>query len=570
MENFKTGFYSELVSALRNSRFDKAEFSRLKSSLASKYSLKSIPTDIEVMLNLPEESRKHIKLVTKPTRTVSGVAVVALMSAPLSCPHGRCVFCPGGPGSVFGDVPQSYTGKEPSTMRAIRAGYDPYVIMFNRLEQYAVSGHSFGKVEVIVQGGTFPSYDWSYQEMFVREAFAAMNSFSRLFFRREGKWEGELDFVGFKDFFDLPGEVGSSERMRKVHSRIFEAKNSSQARSLEEEQEENESSNVRCVALCIETKPDFSKSEHINDMLRLGTTRVELGVQTLYDDVLSRVNRGHTLQDTLEAVQLLKDSFLKVGFHMMPGLPGSDYQRDIAMFRELFENPAYMPDNLKVYPCMVMPGTELYDDWKRGDFAPLSTREAAEIIAESKRFVPEYCRVMRVQRDIPTYVTSAGVDRTNLRQYVDMIRAEQGIFCRCIRCREPMSRKFDLGRAEIIVRRYASSGGTEVFISAEDVSSDVMLGFCRLRIPFRPFRPEITPGSAGVRELHVFGPAASLNRVGSVQHRGFGKLLLSEAERAARDELGVEKLLVISGVGARNYYRKLGYERDGAYMGKRL
>lgn len=570
-QHLYSSFYADIISALKEKQPGSEELSKLKIKLCRKYGLKKIPTDIEILLNAQQDDLKQVKLVTKPTRTISGVAVVALMSAPLSCPHGRCTFCPGGPGSVFGDTPQSYTGKEPSTMRAIRAGYDPYLIVFNRLEQYVVTGHNFDKVEMIVQGGTFPSYDEEYQETFTRDAFRAMNDFSELFFDNSS-----FDYLKFKDFFELPGDIRSPERTKRIQTKITEIKNgnrnnaSNNGSTLESEQLRNETAKTRCVALCIETKPDFSKEEHIDEMLKLGTTRVELGVQTLHDEILTRTNRGHLMHDTVEATQLLKDSFLKVGFHMMPGLPGSSRDKDIGAFRELFANPDYKPDNLKIYPCMVMPGTELYEEWKQGLYKPLTTKEAAEIIVEGKRFIPEYCRVMRVQRDIPTYVTSAGVDRTNLRQYVELLKNEKGIECRCIRCREPKTKNVDFESVEVARKEYESSGGTEVFIAAEDKTNDLLLGFCRLRIPNKPFRKEITPDSAGIRELHVFGQAAGLKMEGAVQHKGLGKMLLAEAERIAKEEFCKKKLLVISGIGAREYYRKLGYERDGAYMGKKI
>ncbi len=553
-------FFSEIISILKNNKLKGDELTRLKIALCSKYGIKKIPTGIEILLHASQEDLKHLSLVTKPTRTISGVAVVALMTSPISCPHGRCIYCPGGPGSVFGDTPQSYTGKEPSTMRAIRAGYDSYTMVFNRLEQYVCTGHNLEKVELVVQGGTFPSFDIAYQENFIGYGFKALNDFSRLFFSNS-----VLNFARFKEFFELPGDVKNAERTKKIHEKIRLIKGSL---NLESEQKKNEISNSRCVALCIETRPDFCREEHVDEMLKLGTTRVELGVQTVYDEVLRKVNRGHSMKDTYIASQLLKDSFLKVGFHMMPGLPSSSKERDLNCFKELFENPGLKPDNLKIYPCMVMPGTQLYDDWKNGLFNPISTKDAAEIIVEAKKFIPEYCRVMRVQRDIPTFATSAGVDRTNLRQYVEKIMQEKNVRCKCIRCREPKSAVMDFESVKIAKKEYESSGGTEIFLSAE--TADFLLGFCRLRIPFKPFRKEITLESAGIRELHVYGRAAGLKMQGSVQHRGLGKALLSEAERIAKEDFGKKKLLVISGIGAKEYYRKLGYKDDGVYVSKRL
>ncbi len=552
-------FYSEVISLLKERKISKLELSKIKTKLSHKYGMKKIPTDIDILLHATSDDLKTLSIITKPTRTISGVATIALMSAPISCPHGTCTFCPGGPGSVFGDTPQSYTGKEPSTMRAIRAGFDPYLITFNRLEQYCVTGHNFEKVEIIIQGGTFPSFDINYQDNFIKYTFRALNDFSGMFFS-----EGVFDVDKFRQFFELPGDVRDIERTLRIQSKIRQIK--SKDVSLETEQVKNQNSVARCVALCIETKPDFSRQNQINQMLRLGTTRVELGVQSLDDSILTAVNRGHLMQDTYDSAALLKDSFLKVGFHLMPGLPGSSKEKDIEMFKAVFEDERLRPDNLKIYPCMVMPGTVLFEDFKAGRFNPVTTKEAAIIIAEGKRFIPTYCRVMRVQRDIPTYVTSAGVDRTNLRQYVDIIKAERKIVCRCIRCREPML-KVPSSPAQILVDEYDSSGGKEFFISA--VSDDMLLGFCRLRFPAKPFRVEITPDSAGIRELHVFGPAAGLGEQGSVQHKGLGKSLLLKAEQIARAN-GKRKLLVISGVGAREYYRKLNFVSDGPYMSKDL
>ena len=255
----------------------------------------------------------------------------------------------------------------------------------------------------------------------------------------------------------------------------------------------------------------------------------------------------------------------------MPGLPGSNYADDVKMFKELFKNPDFRPDALKIYPCMVIKGTELYNLWKKGKFSPLQTKKAAMLIASIKRFVPKYVRIMRVQRDIPTNVTVAGVDRTNLRQYVEQILKEKKQECNCIRCREPRNKEIDFKSIKILTQYYEASKGSEVFISAEDTTNNILLGFCRLRIPYKPFRKEITKDSAGIRELHVYGSAVPIGEKGSsIQHRGLGKQLLKEAERIARDVFGKKKLLVISGIGAREYYKKLGYKKDGVYVSKRL
>ncbi|MEK6907079.1 MAG: tRNA uridine(34) 5-carboxymethylaminomethyl modification radical SAM/GNAT enzyme Elp3, partial [Nanoarchaeota archaeon] len=369
------------------------------------------------------------------------------------------------------------------------------------------------------------------------------------------------------EFFELENNFKDLERIKRIHEKLLKIKGEC---NLDEEKLKNENSKCRVVALCIETKPDYGKKQHINELLKLGCTRVEIGAQSLYDEALKITNRGHTLQDTIESTQLLKDSFLKVTYHMMPGLPLSNKEKDISMFKELFSNQDYKPDSLKIYPCLVMPGTGLYGLWKLGKFTPINLDEAADIISEAKKYIPKYVRIMRIQRDIPTKVTAAGVNRTNLRQYVDELVKKKGIKCNCIRCREPRGREIDFDNVKILKEEYEASKGKEIFISAEDVKNDILLGFVRLRIPYKPFRPEITKNSAGIRELHVYGTATALQKEGEVQHKGLGKKLLLEAEKIAKEKYDIKKLLVISGVGVREYYRALGYKNDEVYVSKVL
>ncbi|MBI4139727.1 tRNA uridine(34) 5-carboxymethylaminomethyl modification radical SAM/GNAT enzyme Elp3 [Candidatus Woesearchaeota archaeon] len=555
-------FYSEISSALKNKNLSKTDIYRLKNKLSDKYKLESVPRDSDILLNIHDS----VNIVSKPSRLSSGVAVIAVMTAPLGCPHGRCIFCPGGPGSIFGDVPQSYTGKEPASLRASRNFYDSYMQVWNRLEQYVASGHYPDKVELIVMGGTFPSYAKEYQEDFVAHALKGMTDFGDLFLHG-----GSVNFSKFKSFFELPGSVKDIARVKNVQVKIAGLRGNS---DIAKEKIRNETASVRCVALCVETKPDWCFQPHINQMLSIGTTRVELGVQALSDDILRRTNRGHSLSDTVKAQSLLKDSFLKTCFHMMPGLPGTTSDRDISDFEELFSNPDFMPDALKIYPCMVLNGTPLYELWKKKKFVPITREKAANIIVEGKKFIPEWCRVMRIQRDIPTYRTVAGVDKTNLRQYVSDLLREKNVFCKCIRCREPRSKNFaDFSINDISLKstKYEASGGTEIFLQAVDKKHDMLLGFCRLRIPFKPFRPEITKDSAGIREIHVYGSAVPIGskKSGSAQHIGLGKKLLGEAERVASEDFDVKKLLVISGIGVKEYYRNLGYKNDGVYVSKK-
>ncbi|MFH1849486.1 MAG: tRNA uridine(34) 5-carboxymethylaminomethyl modification radical SAM/GNAT enzyme Elp3 [archaeon] len=555
MEN--TRYMHELIEYIINGKPGKDSITRKKIECCAKYNLKRIPTDVDIMLSASQSELPLIKqyLRTKPGRSLSGVSVVAIMTKPAKCPHGRCSMCPGGIASPFGDVPQSYTGTEPATLRGIRNRYDPYLQVFNRLEQYVALGHMAEKVELIIMGGTFPARG-AYCEEFVKYALKAMNDFSGLFCREL------VDYRSFMDFFGLPGIIGSKERAAKIRKELLKLRGRT---TLEREQKRNEASGVRCIGLTVETRPDYGMLEHANNLLGLGCTRVELGVQSIYDSALRKIDRGHTVADSIKSTQILKDLGFKVNYHMMLGLPGVTGQLDIEAIKALFKRDGFQPDMLKLYPCMVARGTRLHDAWKSRDYRPLTTKKAAALIAEIKRYIPGYVRIMRIQRDIPTKMIEAGVDRTNLRQYVKEELLRRGISCRCIRCREP-------GNAQGLIPHiktagYQASKGREFFISAED--NDYLLGFCRMRFPSRSLRREITDGTAIIRELHVYGEAAAIGAEGEIQHRGLGKRLLKHAEMIAKKHKK-NRILVISGIGVRSYYRMLGYRRSGPYMGKGL
>ncbi|MBI2662358.1 tRNA uridine(34) 5-carboxymethylaminomethyl modification radical SAM/GNAT enzyme Elp3 [Candidatus Woesearchaeota archaeon] len=551
-------FYQEVITELKKKELSTKELTKLKRTLCIKHNLNTIPTNIEILLHTdpPDFLLLKKKILTKPTRSISGVAPVAIMTKPLACPHGKCTMCPGGPKSYFGDVPQSYTGKEPATMRGIRNNYDSYLQVFNRLEQYAILGHNFEKVELIIMGGTFLAYEKKYQEEFAKYAFKALNDFSTLFFN-----DGEFSYLKFKQFFELPADLNDPERLNRIHQKLLQHKAQS---TLETEQKRNETAQIRCVALCIETKPDYGLLEHGLQLLKLGCTRVELGIQSVYDDVLKKINRGHTSKETIQSLRTLKDLCFKITAHYMPGLPLTDKKRDLQGMKKLFSDKNYRPDMLKIYPCMVSPGTKLYQEFKLGQFTPITAKEAAELIVEFKKHIPEYCRIMRIQRDVPTIQWAAGVEMTNLRQYISQNYPFQ---CRCIRCREPQNKKISLKDITLKITKYDASKGKEFFIAIEDKKNDFILGFCRLRFPSQQMHPEITKDSALIRELHVYGTATSIGESGNVQHHGFGKQLMQKAEEIAQKHKK-NKIIIISGIGVREYYKKLGYQLEGPYMVK--
>ncbi len=531
---------------LRSKSLDKKEVAKIKKEVSKEFGLSRIPGDAELLKAYEEEFGKDEEyerlrevLKLKPVRTISGVSVVSVMTSPAKCPHGRCLMCPGGV-----NTPQSYVGLEPAAQRGRQHNYNPYDQVIFRLIELSEIGHSVDKVEVIVMGGTFPARDRSYRDYFIANVFKALNDFP--------EYKGEVK--------DANAEVIEFEKIR------------------------NESAKARCVGLTIETRPDYAMEYHIMEMLRYGATKVELGVQSIFEDALRTIKRGHGLKEIVRATELLKDSGFKVGYHIMPGLPDSNFQksveRDVEVFKRLFEDERFKPDYLKIYPVLVVEGTELYELYKRGIYKPYTTEEAVEVIVRAKKYIPEYVRIQRVQRDIPVKA-AIGLDRGNLRQLVKEKLKELGYSCRCIRCREIGHRILELERegkkvnideilseAELKIRSYRASGGKEFFISYEVESIDALVGFIRLRFPNKPFI-DCLKDCALVRELHVYGTALPIGSTGkSAQHRGFGEKLLSTAEEIARDEF--DRIAVISGVGVRPYYRKLGYHKEFEYMVKKL
>ena len=571
-ENFSSAV-EEIRQNLLKGELTKKQLHNLKISVANKYELSRTPSNIELVmsLNLNEDENKAIakRLITKPGRSMSGVSVVAIMTEPRLCPHGKCIFCPGGPKSAFGDVPMAYTGREPASMRGERTGYDAYLQVFTRLEQYVAAGHMPQKIELIVMGGTLPSYESQYQEKFVRDAFNAMNDFSELFFIDSST----LNYDKFKGFFEMPGSVYDEKRVNRVHDKIRELKSKNND-DIKASQKKNETAFVKCIGMTIETRPDFAKLEHANTILEQGGTRVELGVQSVYDHILEMTGRSHGSAENIESIRILKDLGFKVNFHLMPGLPGVSYEEDLEGLKQIFSDKNYRPDMIKIYPTGVFPGTVLYDYYKLGMYKPLRVDDAVKLLADFKPCIPEYCRVMRVQRDIPSTMLTDGVLKTNLRQMVHEEMKRRKTECRCIRCREighklNKIKELKPSKEEIKITEYDASKGKEFFISFEDTTNDMIIGFVRLRFPSQSIREEVTDTTSFIRELHVYGNTELLGKKGITQHRGIGKILMKKAEEIALKN-GYDKMLVISGIGVRQYYAKLGYVLEGPYMSKRL
>ncbi len=524
---------------------NRKDLEKAKFQVCRDYKLDRFPRNSEILQTAREEEKELVIpiLKKKPTRTISGVAVVAVMCPPHNCPHGRCLYCPE---STI--APPSYTGEEPAALRARMYDFSPYKQVYNRLQQLESIGHPLDKVELIIMGGTFPSRFLCFQEWFITQCLQAMTDFGVKEYKLNSDDEytgGNLDLQGFQ--------------------------------YLENVQQENENSSVRCVGMTFETRPDYSRREDVDRMLQMGVTRVELGVQTIYNFIYHRVERGHRVEDTIKATRVLKDSGIKVAMHLMPGL-FSDQERDLRIFKRLFSDERFKPDMLKIYPCLVTKGSKLYELWEKGEYTPYTSEEAVKLIVEVKKILPKWVRTMRIQRDIPSQLIEAGVQKSNLGELVYNQLKREKVQCQCIRCREVGHQAAhgtytNKDNVQLLMEKYRASEGEEIFLSMEDAPADVLLGFLRLRMPSeQAHRPEISHKSALVRELHVYGPMIPLGeREDDLwQHRGYGEELLKKAEEISREEYDKKEILIISGIGARNYYRKFGYKRKGPYMAKKL
>ena len=499
---------------------------KAKKVVAKEYGLGRVPTNLEILENVPESAREKLRkiLVKKPVKTVSGIATITVMNPMKACPHGGCIYCPGGD-----DAPKSHTGEEETVKLARLHDYDPYLQAWSQVEKLKRMGHEVDKVELIIIAGTFTALPQGYQRWFIKRCLDAFNG------------------------------VESS--------------------SLEDALRRAEASHrIRVSGITVETRPDWARLPQAQRLLELGVTRVELGVQAIDDEIYRLVNRGHTVEDVVEATQVLKDLGFKVGYHLMPNLPGSSLEKDLEMYERIWRDSRFRPDQVKIYPTLVLPGTRLYELWKAGLYEPYSDEELVELLAKWLELTPPYARVQRIQREIPLRLAAAGNRIANLREAVEERLRMRGLRCRCIRCREyghRLLRDRVHARPEdgrIIVRRYEASGGLECFISYEDPAKDVLFAFLRLRIPSRILRPELE-GAAIVRELHVYGkmiPVGGSPEISSAQHIGIGSLLLREAERMSAEELDARKIVVISGVGVRRYYYRHGYKLEGPYVSKKL
>src|SRR3989339_972389 len=551
----------------------RAEFDRARHSASRKF--KTVQPSNNELLSAYQKLLKKAKITPNKQleylmrkaaiRTMSGVAIVTSLTEPYACP-GKCVYCP-----TEARMPKSYLSNEPAAARALGLNFDPYEQMARRIEMLKTNGHPTDKIEFIVKGGSWNAYPLEYQYNFILQSFKACNEM------KKKKQDTRLRFVSDGQARYKKYSISNIQYLTKA---------------LQEEQTLNETARHRIIGLTLETRPDLITPETIYHMRQMGCTRVELGLQAPDDKILKLTKRGHTVQQFKDAMLLLRQAGFKVDLHFMPGLPGSTARHDVEMYKQIFSDPGLKPDMIKIYPCSVIKNTELYKWYKQGKYKPYSQKKLIDALIEMKLATPRYCRISRLIRDIPEPSIEAGNKVTNLRQNLVKEMQKRGLKCKCLRCREVGHQQnlqlttypdkvrdpvFHRDNFQLFIDKYKTVGGTEYFLSFEDKKRQVVFAFCRLRLP-QSFNLSIFKSSylpALIRELHTYGQMIAIgktqnpNNKTQVQHKGLGKKLMAEAEKIAKKNK-FKKISVISGVGVRGYYRKLGYRKEGTYMTKKL
>lgn len=532
----------EFVSTHDEAMLSEREFEKIRNRLTKKFSAVP-PKNIELVTayrTLVEEGVVQSSdvvlsmIIKRKIRTLSGIANITVLMKEYFCP-GKCIFCPTQPG-----MPKSYFSTQPAMMRAVRNDFSAYLQVKARMNGLKAQGHDVSKIDIRTAGGTWSAYPVEYQEEFVKGIYFALN-------------EG-------------PGPLKTREEVDEIVS----------AMTLEELILQNEKALCRCVGLWVETRPDWVDIDELKRLRRFGVTGIELGIQTTDDAVNVFNKRGHGVRESIEATRLCRNVGLKICHHVMPNLPQSTLAKDMKTMVDLFVGTTLCPDYIKIYPCMVLPYTELKEMCEEDPsiYTPYTDEELMELLIEMKKTVPEYCRIIRLLRDFPSEIVLQGSKKLNIRQ----ILQDRGVVCRCVRCREIKDDIYDESSVELIERKYRANDGMEYFLSMEVPSQDALIALLRLRVldTFDEKIIEAFPellGCALIREVHVYGKKQSLQSgVGShstTQHHGFGRRLMERAEEVARSA-GLAKIAVISAVGTREYYKKLGYVLEGTYMVKAL
>lgn len=550
-QNLLNKFITEAINANLKSREDFSLFKRqfAKNNQIPIYTNNVILAHYRKLVNDGKfsENKNFVRLLrVRDIRTLSGIASIGVHTKPLPCP-GKCIYCPTESG-----MPKSYLSTQPAVMRSIAQMFDPYRMVKARLRAYYENGHPTDKCELIVMGGTWSFHSKLYQIWYLKRCMDAFN---------DGIKSNRRSKSDIKEIQPTNNYISD----QKVYNLLI--------KKLKNAQKINETAVNRVVGITLETRPDFVSTKEVKMMRELGATRVEMGVQSIHDHILDINKRGHKIKATIRATKLYKDAGFKITYHLMPGLYKATVKDDLEMFQQIFTNPDFQPDQIKIYPTIVSEFSELYDLWKSGKYVPYSDDVLKSLLKKIKLLCPPYVRIARLFRDIPKQSISGGMQITNIRQIIQNELKKEGKSCKCIRCREAGGIKVSQKDVRLVKRQYKASGGTELFLSYESKDLSTIFAFCRLRFPKNRNKDHYIgalKNSALIRELHTYGEMIPLStNKGKTQHIGFGKRLMHEAEKISKKK-GYKKIAVISGIGVRSYYQKMGYNLEDEYMVKEI
>lgn len=527
--------YQKIIKKLITLKFkNRDDFELQKKKLCGKFKIKTISNPLlleayrELLKNKKIKTSAELEknLITRVTRTISGVTPITVLTKPYNCP-GNCIYCP-----KENDMPVSYLSNEPAAQRAKSLKFDPYNQVQYRIKALEANGHGVDKIELLVLGGSWNAYTRKYQNWFIARCFEATNEYPK-----------------------------NNHKKKSI---------------LEKELKKNETAKYRIIGVTLETRPDLINEKELIAMRHQACTRIQFGVQHTDDEILKKVKRGHSQKNIIKATKLCKEIGLKVDYHLMPDLPFSNPKKDLKMFKTIFDNSDYRPDQIKIYPCVVTKEAKiLYKMFKNREYVPYTKNELLDLLINVKaKLIPYYVRINRLIRDIPKESIVGGNDITNLRQNIEREMKLRHLKCKCIRCREIKDKEIVIKDAKLFIEKYKASNGTEFFISYENYERSKLYGFLRLRFNKNAKENMFSElkNCSIVREIHVYGKLVPHNKkakANSTQHTGFGKKLMQEAERISRENK-YKKIAVISGIGVREYYKKLGYKLEGEYMVKKL
>jgi elongator complex protein 3 len=553
----KNNPYKILIKKLIGSKIkNQAGLNKLKRKIAKQFKI-DCPSNVTLLKiyhkllknkNIKPSKEIEVLLKTRPVRSLSGIVNISVLTKSYPCP-GKCIFCPTEKG-----LPKSYLSGEPAVERAKTLSFDPYLQVQKRIEMLKSQGHPTDKIELRIVGGTWSVYPKQYQTYFIKKCFQACNDFEKSKLKSTPRTKTKF--------------LARGQKLRDVHKKNEKAKN-------------------RIVGLSIETRPDYITEKEIIRLRKLGVTLVEMGVQTVFDDILKKSQTDLTIKKIARATKLLKDAGFKVLYQVMPNLPGSNIEKDFKAFQIMFKDQRFKPDWLKIYPCVVSKKAKLFQLWKKNKYRPYSKKELINLLIKIKKNLPYWVRITRLFRDIPAQKIVAGCKASNLREIIHQEMKKQNLACHCIRCRE-VKKGYNPQEKEYLLREdYNASDGKEIFLSFENKKRTKLFSLLRLRVPSFHYSSKshfinALKEAAIIREIQTFGLQVPItsdkNNQGnkkdkshiSAQHKGLGKKLIKEAERITKKGFGFKRIAVISGVGARQYYKKLGYKLENTYMIKRL